>query len=263
MNVSIIKSNSVVSIITPTYNCGGFIEKAIRSVVSQTYKDWEMIIVDDCSTDDTVNIVHGYSLNDSRIRFFSNDTNSGAAVSRNRALREAKGEWIAFLDGDDIWLPTKLEKQLEFMQKRNYSFSYHEYEEIDEFSHYLGVHVSGIKKVGRLAMYSCCWPGCLSVMYNRDAIGLVQIADIKKNNDTAMWLKVVKKSPCYLLPTTLACYRRRRESITPPDIKTKIMWHYKLFHDSEGMNPLFAMVWTAVNILGNSYKKLFYVKKYT
>jgi glycosyltransferase involved in cell wall biosynthesis len=253
----------MVSIITPTYNCEAFIDETIRSVLHQTFTDWEMIIVDDCSSDKTLHIIRHYAHEDSRIRCFSNETNCGAAYSRNRALREAKGEWIAFLDGDDVWLPTKLEEQLDFMQTNNYAFTYHEYEEIDEFSQYLGVHVGGKKVVGKFGMYSCCWPGCLSVMYNRNVVGLVQIADIKKNNDSAMWFKVIAKTPCYLLPQTLACYRRRKNSITPPDIKSKIAWHYRLFRQAEGFSPVAAAFWTAANICGNSYKKLFYVKKHS
>ncbi len=251
----------MVSIITPVYNCGRFIEDTIRSVQNQTFRDWEMIVVDDCSTDDTMQTVRRCASQDNRIRFFCNAKNSGAAVSRNMALREAKGDWIAFLDSDDMWKPEKLEHQLRFMQENGYSFTYHEYEEMDESGHLLGVHVGGKRKIGRLGMYSCCWPGCLSVMYNRSKVGLIQIADVKKNNDTAMWLKIIRKTPCYLLPETLAYYRRRRQSITPPDIKTKILWHYRLFRQAEAMNPVSAMLWTAANICGNFYKKLFYVKK--
>ena len=253
---------SMVSIITPVYNCGKYIKDTLLSVQHQTFSDWEMVIVDDCSNDDTMQIVRDFALKDERIRYFCNERNSGAAVSRNKALREARGEWIAFLDGDDVWKPEKLERQLAFMIEHGYAFSYHEYVEMDESGHELGIHVSGRMKVGKMGMYSCCWPGCLSVMYDRNAIGLIQIEDVKKNNDTAIWLKVIRKAPCYLLPMTLANYRRRQQSITPPDIKTKILWHYRLFRQAELMNPLLAAFWTLMNICGNLYKKLFYVKKY-
>jgi teichuronic acid biosynthesis glycosyltransferase TuaG len=126
----------LVSVIMPTYNCAPYIVETIRSVQSQTYENWEIIIVDDCSTDNTESIVE--SINDKRIRYFKNSKNSGAAVSRNFALREAKGRWIAFLDSDDLWAPTKLEHQLRFMVENNYAFSYHNYSEIDEQSKSLG-----------------------------------------------------------------------------------------------------------------------------
>lgn len=252
----------MVSIITPVYNCGSFVKDTILSAQNQTFRDWEMVVVDDCSTDDTVQVVRDCAAKDDRIRLFVNAENSGAAVSRNRALLEAKGEWIAFLDGDDLWMPEKLERQLAFMTEHGYAFTYHDYVEVDEQGHETGVHVSGKRKASRFDMYSCCWPGCLSVMYDRRKVGLIQIADVKKNNDTAMWLKVVRRTPCYLLPMTLARYRRRRESITPPDIRTKILWHYRLFRQAEAMSPIMAAFWTLANVCGNLYKKIFYVKKY-
>jgi len=248
----------VVSIITPTYNCGNFIADAIRSVQAQTYSKWELIIVDDCSKDNTSDIVKPF-LTDNRIKYIKFDHTCGAAMARNRGIREAKGEWIAFLDSDDLWHAEKLERQLAFMKTNGYAFSYHEYTEIDEQGNDLGVHVSGLKRVNRLAMLSCCWPGCLTVMYNRNKIGLLQIADIKKNNDTALWLQVAKKAPCMLLTETLACYRRRTGSVTPTDISSKIMWHYRLFRQAEHMNWAHAWFWTITNIIGNSYKKVFYV----
>lgn len=112
--------NELVSIIMPSYNTASFISKTIESVLNQTYKNWELLIVDDCSTDDTDEIVSKY--NDKRIVYLKNEKNSGAAISRNRALRNAKGKWIAFLDSDDLWHPTKLEKQIKFMKKMDISF---------------------------------------------------------------------------------------------------------------------------------------------
>ncbi len=253
-------TSGLVSIITPTYNCATFISRTIRSVLAQSYTDWEMIIVDDCSTDNTARIVAQF--NDPRISYHCLEHNSGAAEARNMALRLAKGRWIAFLDSDDLWLPAKLEKQIAFMQKNSYAFTYHTYSEIDENDRPLGITVGGMKHVGRFGMFSCCWPGCLSVMYDANIMGLIQIADVKKNNDTALWLKAIKKADCHLLQENLAMYRRRKGSITPPDIRTKIRWHYTLFRQAEGMPPLYAAFWMCVNIIGNSYKKIFYVKKY-
>ena len=119
--------NELVSIIMPSYNTADYISESIKSIQKQVYSNWELIIVDDCSTDNTDDIVRPF-LVDSRIRYLKNERNSGAAVSRNRALREAKGRWIAFLDSDDLWAPEKLEKQIEFMEKNGYSFSYTNYE---------------------------------------------------------------------------------------------------------------------------------------
>ena len=253
----------LVSIIMPTYKCGRFIAESIKSVQAQTYKNWELIIVDDCSGDDTIEIVQGFIKDDNRIILYRNSSNSGAAISRNVALKEARGKWVAFLDSDDLWEPTKLEKQIQFMEDNDYAFTYHEYVEIDEDDNELGIRVSGKEHVGKVDMFSCCWPGCLSVMYDASKIGLIQINDIKKNNDTAMWLKVIKKVDCHLLPEVLGKYRRRANSITPKPIWKRIWAHYPLFRVAEGMNPVFATFWVIMNVFGNAYKKFRYVKKYT
>ena len=256
------KEFGLVSIIMPTYKCGRYIAESIKSVLTQTYEDWELIIVDDCSGDDTISIVTEKKNRDNRIHLYQNVSNSGAAVSRNVALRKAKGKWIAFLDSDDLWEPTKLEKQVRFMNENGYAFSYHEYIEIDEEGKELGVHVSGKPRVGKFDMFSCCWPGCLSVMYDAEKMGLIQINDIKKNNDTALWLKVINKADCYLLPEVLGKYRRRANSITPKPIWRRIWAHYPLFHVAEAMNPITATFWVMMNVFGNAYKKIKYVRNY-
>ena len=259
------KDYGLVSIITPTWACGRFIAETIRSIQDQTYPNWELLIQDDCSTDNTKEVVERLKAESpelrEKIKYACNPRNSGAAITRNNALRRAKGRWIAFLDSDDLWEPTKLEKQLRFMVENNYAFTYHEYTEMSEDGKDLGMYVSGIKKVSEFQMYACCWPGCLTVMYDAEKIGLIQIKDVKKNNDTAMWLKVVKKAPCYLLNETLARYRRRAVSITPKPLWKRIWAHYPLFRIAEEMNPMRATFWVVMNVFGNAYKKMFYVKK--
>ena len=251
----------LVSIIMPSYNTASFIAESIQSVLEQSYKDWELIIVDDCSPDNTDDVVKPY-LSDKRIRYLKNEKNSGAAVSRNRALREAEGKWIAFLDSDDLWMPEKLQKQVGFMEKNGYHFSYTNYAEIDTEDKRNGISVTGPKRITKRGMYNYCWPGCLTVMYDAETIGLIQIADIKKNNDYAMWLKVCQKADCYLLSEELALYRRGRAgSVSTHSIKTMIGWHYKLYHDAEGQNPIAAVFNTGRNLVFGFYKKKHYVKK--
>ena len=243
----------------PSYNCGRFVRKTIESVLAQTYSNWELLFVDDCSTDDTETIVR--SFNDTRIRYFRNEQNSGAAVSRNRALLEARGRWVAFLDSDDLWLPEKLEHQICFMEKNGCHFSYHEYEEIDEESQLLNVIVSGPGHLSKTGMFNYCWPGCLTVMYDTKEVGLVQIEDIKKNNDYALWLKACKKADCYLLKEILARYRKRKGSISNHGKLELVKWHYKLFHEAEHQNVVMSVVNTLRNLLFGVVKKVFYVKK--
>ena len=253
--------SGLVSIIMPSYNTAIFIAESIQSVLAQSYKDWELIIVDDCSTDNTDQIVKPFLVDD-RIKYLKNDRNSGAAVSRNRALREAKGKWIAFLDSDDLWMPDKLKKQISFMEKNGYHFSYTNYAEIDTEDMRNGITVTGPKKITKTGFFNYCWPGCLTVMYDAEAIGLIQIADIKKNNDYAMWLKACQKADCYLLDEELALYRRGRAgSVSTHSIKTMIGWHYKLYREAEEQNPIAAVFNTGRNLVFGFYKKKHYVKK--
>lgn len=252
----------LVSIIMPSYNCGEFVEETIRSAQAQTYKNWEIIFMDDCSTDDTIRKVSAMRDEDKRIHLYQNIANLGAAVSRNNALREAKGRWIAFLDSDDLWEPEKLAKQVKFMEEKGYKFSYTCYTEMDSEGNNTGFIVSGPKKVTKAGMFAFCWPGCLTVMYDANEIGLLQIEDIKKNNDYAMWLKVCQKSDCYLLPEVLAKYRRGRNgSVSSHSISTMIKWHYKLFRDAEKRGVVSSLWHTGVNLVCGFYKKMRYVKR--
>lgn len=252
--------NELVSVIMPSYNTGKFIAESINSVLSQTYNNLELIIVDDCSTDNTDEVVK--SFDDKRIRYFKNEKNSGAAVSRNRALREAKGKWIAFLDSDDLWIEDKLEKQIKFMRENNYHFSYTNYEEIDESGNKTGVKVSGPKKITKTGMFNYCWPGCLTVMYDAEYVGIIQIEDIKKNNDYAMWLKVIKKASCYLFDEFFGLYRKGRSgSISTHSYLKLLKWHYKLFRQAEKQNVILSSCNTIRNLFFGILKKKIYIKK--
>lgn len=251
--------SDLVSIIMPSYNTAKYISDSINSVLYQTYKNWELIIVDDCSTDNTDEAVKPF-LSDNRIRYIKNEKNSGAAVSRNYALREAKGKWIAFLDSDDLWEKDKLEKQISFMEKNGYKFSYTDYIEIDENSEPLGVTVTGPKVISKTKMFDYCWMGCLTVMYDAEAVGLIQIEDIKKNNDYAMWLKVCKNADCFLLDEKLASYRKRKGSISNHGYLKLIKWHYKLYRNAEKRNPAVSAALTVRNLFWGVYKKIAYVK---
>jgi Glycosyltransferases involved in cell wall biogenesis len=237
-----------------------YIKDAVDSVIAQTYKNWELIIVDDCSNDNTDIIVN--SIEDKRIKYFKRKYNVGAAACRNKAIREARGEWIAFLDSDDRWLPQKLEKQIQFMNKNNCFFSYTEYEEMDENGNLSGVLVSGPYKVSKRGMYNYCWPGCLTVMYNQKKIGLINIPNIRRNNDYALWLKVIEKADCYLLKEKLAYYRRgRKGSISTYNYLGLIYWHYRLFRVSVGQNIIHSVINTVRNLLFGLVKKVIYIRK--
>ena len=251
--------SELVSIIMPSYNTAEYIKESIDSVLAQTYTNWELIIVDDCSTDNTDAVIALFE--DKRIRYFKNERNSGAAVSRNRALREAKGRYIAFLDSDDLWVPEKLEKQIDFIKRNGFVFTYTDYDRIDENSQPLNIFCSGPKVVTKKGMYKYCYPGCLTVIYDRNAIGDIQIKDIKKNNDYAMWLIVCKKADCYLLGERLARYRIRKKSISHGNIMKVIKSHYDLFRLCDERLPLVAFWLACRNMFYGLLKKIKYETK--
>lgn len=250
--------NKLVSIIMPSWNTGTLIKDSICSVINQTYTQWELLIVDDCSNDDTDIIVK--SFNDKRIRYFKNEKNLGAALTRNKALKEAQGEWIAFLDSDDLWYPTKLEKMLNFAQLNNYSFIYHEYEKIDENNKQLNIYVTGPEVISKRKMYHYGYPGCLTIMYSAKVHGLIQIKDIKKNNDYAILLVLCKKANCYLLKENLAKYRIRKKSISHDRLRKKLKSHYDLFHICDGKPSLIAFWLAFANMWYGIWKKKKYEK---
>lgn len=259
------KNENLVSIITPSYNTEKFVLETIESVLFQTYTNWEMIIVDDCSTDKSCEVIETFieqnknRINE-RIRLIKNDVNNGAAYCRNKAIAEARGEWIAFLDSDDLWHPAKLEKQIAFMKKNNSLFSYTNYFEIDEQSIPNGKKVSGPIKIDKKGMLRYCWPGCLTVMYNCKQLGKIQIGNIKKNNDYLMWLQLVERGDCFLLDEYLASYRRRSGSISSNGYMQLIQWHYILFKEYLQYNKIYSVFCVLRNIVWGVYKKIYYVK---
>ena len=252
--------DGMVSIIMPSWNTSRFIAESIQCVIDQTYQNWELLIVDDCSVDHTDDIVASFS--DSRIKYFKNDKNSGAALTRNRAMREAQGEWIAFLDSDDLWSPDKLEKQISFMEKNGYVFSYHEYEKIDEEDKLLNVYVSGPAVVNKRKMYNYDYIGQLTMMYSAKHFGLIQIKDIRKNNDYAIRLQLYKKADtrCYLLKENLAKYRVRKQSISHDKLSKKLKSHYDLFHKCDEKPALVAIWFACWNMYFGILKKWKYEK---
>lgn len=247
--------DELVSVIMPSFNTGEYIAASVESVLAQTYPNWELLIVDDCSTDNTTEVICRYQ--DPRIILLKNKTNSGAALSRNYALREAKGRWIAFLDSDDIWEPKKLEKQLRFMQENGYAFTFTDYR-ICLNGVWMPYINTGPDVVNKRKMYNYCYFSTITVMYDRSVIGLIQIADMRKNNDYAMWLQAIEKSDAHRLPECLSYYIKHDDSITGGSKLRLVKWHYRLFRQALGKNPVTAAVLTANNLVHGVWKKLHY-----
>lgn len=249
------ENNGLVSIVMPSYNSEKYIKDSIESVLNQTYSNWELLIVDDCSTDKTVEIIKSFK--DERIRLFQNPTNSGAAISRNWALREAKGKWIAFLDSDDIWLPNKLEEQLKFMIDNNYSFAYTDYRICLNGKWENVIHTSP-NKINFRKIKKYCYFSTITVIYDASKVGLIQIGDIRKNNDYAMWLKALQKVDAYRYPKCLSYYIKHNDSITSGSKFKLIKWHYVLFKNECGYGKIHSAILTIRNLWYGFWKKIIY-----
>ncbi|WP_406685338.1 glycosyltransferase family 2 protein [Seonamhaeicola sp. MEBiC1930] len=205
-----------VSIITPTYNSERFIEDTIKSVINQTYKDWELIIIDDNSTDTTIEIVSRFSNRNSNIRLIKNKKNSGAAFSRNKGIKEAKGDFIAFLDADDLWKPEKLEKQISFMQINNCKVCYSSYELMNEEGELLNKQISALQTLSYKKLLKSNYVGNLTGIYNAKSLGKITSINLRKRQDWLIWLEAIKKSgkPAMGIKESLAIYRVRESSVS-------------------------------------------------
>jgi glycosyltransferase involved in cell wall biosynthesis len=235
--MSKVAQEPLVSIITPSYNTFQFIGETIESVLAQDYQAWEMIIVDDNSTDKSNELIRGYVKKDDRIKFIQNKENLGAAVSRNLGIEKAAGRFIAFLDSDDLWLPKKLTQQLDFMLRHNYSFTYTAYGKINEAGKDIG-HIDIPTKSSYHSLLKTCPIGCLTAIYDTQVIGKVYLPLIEKRQDYGLWLRILKKIDfAYGVETTLAKYRVRSNSISSNKfLAAKYQW--RIYRDLEKLSLL-------------------------
>ncbi|OUT08551.1 glycosyltransferase family 2 protein [Campylobacter concisus] len=226
-----------VTIIMPSYNSEKFIVESVESVLAQTYSNWELIIVDDCSPDDSNKIITKYVDNDSRIKLIKLQKNSGPAVARNTAIEAANGRYIAFLDSDDVWLPNKLETQINFMHDNDLAFTYSSYRLVGEDNEHLGVFITK-DKISYFDMLKTCSVGCLTAIYDTEKIGKQYMPLILKRQDYGLWLKILKligETRGILEP--LATYRIRKNSVSSNKVKAaKYQW--KIYREIEKLSFL-------------------------
>jgi len=228
--------SSFVSIITPCFNSEKYISQTIQSVINQTHQNWELLLVDDCSSDETVAILSSFASQDERIKTFKLDKNSGAGVARNFAIQKASGEYIAFLDADDLWKPEKLEKQLQFMHTQNIPFTFSFYETIDEAGNLRNEMITTPSKISYKQLYYCNWIGNLTGIYSVDFFGKIPISSIKKRQDWMLWLQIVKQIQTVIpVPESLAYYRVREDSISASKWKL-IKYNFKVYRDFHQRN---------------------------
>lgn len=251
-------SAPLISIITPAYNCASTIEDTFSSIQSQTYKNWEWIIVNDCSTDNTLKVIEKIANTDHRVHIINLGMNTGAAVARNKGIEFAKGRFIAFVDADDLWKPEKLEHQIKFMMDNSYSFSYTDY--------YI-FFPNGKRKIYRTKKTYVTYKnllksnmiGCLTVMYDASLLGKQFMpTDSPKREDHAAWLDLIKVTKkAYRLGEILSEYRVGVKSVSSKKTQM-IKYQYRLYRKHEGFNPIKSWWYTLCVIFNKAFRKYIY-----
>lgn len=224
-----------VSIITPCYNSNQELIDTIKSVQAQSFKDYEHIIIDDCSNKPFSQELLEIIDNDPKIIFIKRSWNAGPAVTRNRGISEAKGKYIAFLDADDTWLPDKLEKQIAFMEETQCPLSYTNYDVVDEDGKHLGTRKAPTElpyneliRVNRI--------GCLTAMYNTEICGKQYMPNILKRQDYGLWLQITKKfGPAKGIDEVLAKYRSSKNSLSGNKFKI-LKYQWRLYREIEKLS---------------------------
>jgi len=236
----------LVSVITPAYNSARYIADAIRSVQAQTLDDWEMVIVDDASSDDTSGIVTGFIAADPRIRLIRLAHNSGAGVARQTALDAAQGRYVAFLDADDIWKSQKLSRQVDHMEAHRQPFTFSFYEQMDEGGNPIGKVITAPSPLSYRQLFFCNFVGNLTGIYDTQYFGKIPFSTIRKRQDWMIWLTIMKRlktaSP---VPESLACYRVRSNSISSSKVGM-VRYNFAVYRQFHKMNLVAACCCMAV-----------------
>ncbi len=246
----------MISIITPCYNSEKYIEATIKSVINQTYQNWEMLIVDDCSTDSSPEIIKYYSLYDLRIKYYKTEKSSGSPTCpRNLGLSFAKGEYIAFLDSDDLWFPTKLENQIKLFSQGNIAIVYSYYERIPENG--FGWHKI-VKSDGKHSYRSLLFGneiGCLTVILRKAAICDMSFKSIG-HEDYALWLSILRKGYIAVCCTKcLASYRVRNTSVSSNKIRA-LGWVWNIYRKEEQLPFVHSLFYLFVYVIKSIKKRI-------
>ena len=231
--------NPLVSIITPTFNSQEFIKQSIDSILDQTYKNWELVLVDDASTDNTIKVINSYISKHPNIYLIKNTTNQGAGVSRNKGIKAAKGDFIAFLDADDLWLPHKLETQIELMLKNNLDVCFSSYDLMDEVGNKLNKKVNALPVLTYKKLLKSNYVGNLTGIYNCKSLGKIPSTNLRKRQDWLLWLTAIKKSkkPAIGIKESLALYRIRRNSMSSNKFDL-IKYNFQVYNKGLGFSKV-------------------------
>jgi teichuronic acid biosynthesis glycosyltransferase TuaG len=251
----------LVSIIIPTYNCEKFIGKTLQSVLNQSYSNWEIILVDDASTDNTVTIIKEFAQDDNRIKLTRLENNSGNGFARNIALQNASGRYIAFLDADDLWAPLKLEKQISFLQSYKLPFTFSFYDCIDEQGNNLNRRVEAPLSLSYNQLFYCNYVGNLTAIYDVEFFGKIKIEATQKRQDWRLWLTILKQIKiAQPVPESLAFYRIRKDSISSSKFKL-IKHNFGVYREFHGYNFVFSILLMTRFLFTQLLVKPRYIKK--
>ena len=246
--------NNLVTIITPSYNSSRFISQTIASVIQQTYKNWEMLIIDDDSSDNSLEIINEYLEKDKRIKLIRLKKNSGPAMARNEGIKAAKGKYIAFLDSDDMWLPTKLERQISFMERNKLAITYSSYYTINENGKRINLRKAK-EKISYKYMLRSNHIGNLTGIFDQELIGKFYMENTG-HEDYTLWLKIMKKvKKTQGITEPLAEYRILFDSVSSNKFKV-LFWQWKIYRKVLGLNLIISIYYFAFYIYYGLKKRL-------
>jgi glycosyltransferase involved in cell wall biosynthesis len=242
-----------VSIITPSYNSEDFISDTIRSIQNQTYKNWELLITDDFSSDSTIKIIQALQTKDDRIKLFQLNNNQGAAVARNNSIEKASGRYIAFCDSDDLWLPNKLFTQVNFLLDYNLSFTFSGYKICNEYGEIIA-EKSAIEELTYNEILENNYIGCLTAIYDTDKLNKIYMPLLRNRQDWGLWIKIMKKvGSTKAIGHPLAIYRYRRNSISSNKIKM-IKYTWLIYFKVVRFNFLKSVYFTLAYVIKKVFK---------
>ena len=272
------QDKGLVSIIMLSHGDSTHVVETVKSILAQTYQNWELLFVAKTDDDESLKpfsllreedikiqrragkvLTDSYSNSRIKVSYIVGEDND--TPRRNSALANAQGRWMAFLDAGDIWEPTKLEKQIGFMEEHGYAFSYTQYGIIDKDSRDRGFVIGGKDRVTYQDMMKCCWPAYLTVMYDAEKVGRLQLRNLKGNNDYALWLIVSEEADCYLLKENLAKLRTKWGMLGKFLLTNNIKWRYEVYRIEYRMNPVVSCLMTIRNMYYGVVKWGKYVKR--
>lgn len=230
-----------VSVIMPAFNMAGFLASSMESVLNQSHRALELIVIDDCSTDQTREVANTFAARDSRVRVLHSSENLGGAGARNMGLKAARFSYVAFIDGDDLWDPEKLARQIKVVKEQDAQLVYTAIQKVDSFGHQFGAVQSVERHVDYTTLLANPLIGCSSVLLDYDAVGRPKMPDIRKRQDFAFWLKLLREGAVAKgIDEPLTYYRVRPGSLSSNKLSAAL-YTWRVYREFEQLPLLRAI----------------------